>query len=91
MKIAVFIAGMILAMVAVGAWSVASGAGLWVTVLRVAGTAIVAQLLYLVTIALMARSGGTRPESETPRRDENPPIPFPRRDEAADVSRRATR
>lgn len=75
MRIAVFIAGMILAMAIVGMVSVMSGAGFWVTVLRVVGTAFVAQVLYVGAILLMARSGARKD-----RLSQEAALPFSRRE-----------
>ena len=72
MRIVVFIAGMILAMVIVGTVSVIADAPWWVTVLRVIGTAFVAQVLYLVAIALMSRAAAAKVEPQKDR-----PVGFP--------------
>jgi hypothetical protein len=79
MRIVVFVAGMILAMTGVGAVSAFSGAPFWVTVLRVIGTAFVAQVLYLGAVFLMSRAGVQRgaqtPDSRLPFRQSEKPEP----------------
>lgn len=69
MRIAAFVLGMILAMCLVGVASAASGAGFWIIVLRMLGTAFIAQILYLAAIALMARDEGA--QSAQPKRTLN--------------------
>lgn len=64
MRIAVFITGMILAMGAVGIFSVSSGASVLVTILRVLGTAFLAQMVYLAAVLLMARFGENKEDAK---------------------------
>lgn len=56
MRVTVFIAGMILAMFAIGTFSMLSGASFWVSVIRAIGAAFLLQLVYLAWILMRAGS-----------------------------------
>ena len=56
MRILVFLLGMVAAAVIVGIASALSGAGMGTTILRVIGTLIIAQVLYVIAIFALSRS-----------------------------------
>lgn len=78
MRLFVFVAGMILAMLIVGAISASAGVSAWGIVLRVACTGIIAQFLYLGMIVWMARSGSEK----TVEKVDSSPTAFPSTNEA---------
>ncbi len=67
MRILVFLLGMIAAAVIVGVASALSGAGLGTTILRVIGTLIIAQVLYVIAVFALSRSKAAPDETGSAR------------------------